>query len=61
MEEERNETKHDIWHVTPSFERQAREGMWSSFALNPTSQASLGRLEHFSVELRRQESHGAVA
>lgn len=59
--EERNETKHDIRRVTPSsFEKQAK-GMWSSFALNPTSQASLGRLEHFSVELRRQVSHGTVA
>lgn len=64
----RNETKGKIWHETPStFDRQARERMCSSLALNPTSQASLGTpsehemLEHLSVELRRQVSHGAVA
>lgn len=68
MGEKRNETKHKIWHVTPSnLERQPRERMCSSFALNPTSQASLGTanehemLELLFVELKRQVSQGAVA
>lgn len=65
MGEKRNETKHKIWHVTPSnLERQPRERMCSSFALNPTSQTSLGTPnehempEHLSVEIRTQVSHG---
>lgn len=62
VEEERNETEQNRQHVTPStLERQAREGTCSSFAPNPTFQESLGRLDHLSVELRRQVSHGTEA
>lgn len=46
MEEERNVTKHNIWHVTPSiFEGQARESTSSYVLKNLTAQASLSKLD----------------